>query len=202
MGRWDLNIPKDMLPEVHVQTLKSMARQLTFHFYGGQVPIAGMAGDQQSCCFWSISLWICMIKNTYGTGSFSSLWIRVRDAVIRKITCWRRLVVGSMTRSTILMRRIYHFIAEVPFSGFVTSAYDRQFTWVRGLCFEIPEPGWSLPVPLPLWVLGTLLEYQEARGSVFGLTRGERPRGRTLSKTPFNHLPIRNFRYHRHAGRC
>ncbi len=49
--------------------------------------------------------------------------------------------------------------------------------------------------------LGAPYWNQEARGSVFGLP-GERPR-KTLSKQPFNPLPIKYARYHRHhAGRC
>ncbi len=52
--KWDdeileiLNIPKAMLPEVRSNS-EIYGKTAPFHFYGGQVPIAGMAGDQQGC---------------------------------------------------------------------------------------------------------------------------------------------------------
>ncbi len=41
-----------------------------FHFYGGEVPISGMAGDQQAALFGQLAFEPGMVKNTYGTGSF------------------------------------------------------------------------------------------------------------------------------------
>lgn len=72
--KWDddilklLNIPKCMLPEVkpssHVygETQKS--------FFNGAVPIAGVAGDQQSALFGQACFKPGEAKNTYGTGAF------------------------------------------------------------------------------------------------------------------------------------
>ncbi|HEQ5261403.1 TPA: glycerol kinase GlpK [Streptococcus pyogenes NGAS450] len=64
-----LNIPKDMLPEVKSNS-EIYGKTAAFHFYGGEVPISGMAGDQQAALFGQLAFEPGMVKNTYGTGSF------------------------------------------------------------------------------------------------------------------------------------
>lgn len=59
-----LNIPEQMLPEV--KSNSEVYGQTTP--FG--VPIAGMAGDQQAALFGQLALKPGMVKNTYGTGSF------------------------------------------------------------------------------------------------------------------------------------
>lgn len=63
------NIPKSMLPEVlpsshvfghtHIDSL------------GREIPIAGIAGDQQAALFGQCCFEVGMVKNTYGTGCFT-----------------------------------------------------------------------------------------------------------------------------------
>ncbi|MDQ0221874.1 glycerol kinase GlpK [Streptococcus moroccensis] len=73
--KWDdeilelLHIPKIMLPEVKSNS-EIYGYTTSFHFYGGEVPISGMAGDQQAALFGQLALEPGMVKNTYGTGSF------------------------------------------------------------------------------------------------------------------------------------
>ncbi|HEN9411265.1 TPA: glycerol kinase GlpK [Streptococcus agalactiae] len=73
--KWDdeilelLNIPKAMLPEVKSNS-EVYGKITPFHFYGGEVPISGMAGDQQAALFGQLAFEPGMVKNTYGTGSF------------------------------------------------------------------------------------------------------------------------------------
>lgn len=73
--KWDdeilelLNIPKAMLPEVKSNS-EVYGKTTPFHFYGGEVPISGMAGDQQAALFGQLTFEPGMVKNTYGTGSF------------------------------------------------------------------------------------------------------------------------------------
>ncbi|MFT9202649.1 MAG: glycerol kinase GlpK [Liquorilactobacillus satsumensis] len=64
-----LNIPRVMLPEIKGNS-EIYGKTATYHFYGSAVPIAGMAGDQQSALFGQLALKSGMVKNTYGTGSF------------------------------------------------------------------------------------------------------------------------------------
>lgn len=73
--KWDdeilniLNIPKAMLPEVKSNS-EIYGHTASFHFYGASVPISGMAGDQQAALFGQLAFEKGKIKNTYGTGSF------------------------------------------------------------------------------------------------------------------------------------
>lgn len=64
-----LNIPKVMLPEVKSNS-EIYGQTIPFHFYGAEVPISGMAGDQQAALFGQLAFEEGMVKNTYGTGAF------------------------------------------------------------------------------------------------------------------------------------
>ena len=73
-GRWDsdlcrlFNVPQSLLPEVHDNS----------HIFGvtapglfdRQIPVAGMAGDQQAALFGQACFERRMVKSTYGTGCF------------------------------------------------------------------------------------------------------------------------------------
>jgi len=73
--KWDdeilekFNIPKSMLPEVlpssHVFGYTHRDR------LGREIPIAGIAGDQQAALFGQCCFEVGMVKNTYGTGCFT-----------------------------------------------------------------------------------------------------------------------------------
>uniref|UniRef100_UPI0006A7B07E glycerol kinase GlpK n=1 Tax=Ornithinibacillus contaminans TaxID=694055 RepID=UPI0006A7B07E len=73
--KWDdelleiLTVPKSMLPEVR-QSSEVYAKTVDYHFFGGEVPIAGIAGDQQAALFGQACFEKGMAKNTYGTGCF------------------------------------------------------------------------------------------------------------------------------------
>ncbi len=73
--KWDdeilklLNIPKSMLPQVKPSS-GIFGYTAGFNFSGVQVPIAGIAGDQQSALFGQMAYKKGDIKNTYGTGAF------------------------------------------------------------------------------------------------------------------------------------
>jgi len=64
-----LNIPSSMLPEVKSNS-EVYGHTRSYHFYGSEVPIAGMAEDQQAALFGQMAFEKGMIKNTYGTGAF------------------------------------------------------------------------------------------------------------------------------------
>lgn len=73
--KWDdkileeLNIPKSMLPEVKPSSeVYGYTDEKTFG--GAQLPIAGIAGDQQAALFGQACFEDGMAKNTYGTGCF------------------------------------------------------------------------------------------------------------------------------------
>jgi len=64
-----LDIPACMLPEVKSNS-EVYGKTASYHFYGDEVPIAGMAGDQQAALFGQQAFEPGMVKNTYGTGAF------------------------------------------------------------------------------------------------------------------------------------
>jgi len=63
-----LNIPISILPEVSSSSEIYDYCQNTF--FGSEVPIAGIAGDQQAAMFGQMCIEEGMVKNTYGTGCF------------------------------------------------------------------------------------------------------------------------------------
>lgn len=64
----ELDIPKCMLPEVKPSScIYGYTSEILF---GGRVPIAGAAGDQQSALFGQCCFEPGDVKNTYGTGGF------------------------------------------------------------------------------------------------------------------------------------
>ncbi|MGG3563407.1 glycerol kinase GlpK [Neobacillus rhizosphaerae] len=73
--KWDeelldiLGVPKTMLPEVRPSS-EVYANAVDYHFFGKEIPIAGVAGDQQAALFGQACFEKGMAKNTYGTGCF------------------------------------------------------------------------------------------------------------------------------------
>lgn len=61
-----LDVPKEMLPEVR----SSSEIYATTSLLGPEVPVAGIAGDQQAALFGQACFEPGMAKNTYGTGCF------------------------------------------------------------------------------------------------------------------------------------
>lgn len=74
-GEWDeelldiLDVPKDILPEV-CSSSEVYTETVDYHFFGEEVPIAGIAGDQQAATFAQNCFDIGMTKITLGTGAF------------------------------------------------------------------------------------------------------------------------------------
>lgn len=73
--KWDdelleiLDVPKSMLPEVRPSS-EIYGKTASYHFFGHEIPIAGIAGDQQAALFGQACFEMGMAKNTYGTGCF------------------------------------------------------------------------------------------------------------------------------------
>ena len=73
-GEWDdelltvLDIPKSLLPEV--VNSSEIVGTLNESILGSEIPISGIAGDQQAALFGQMCLKPGDVKNTYGTGCF------------------------------------------------------------------------------------------------------------------------------------
>ncbi|MDP6340083.1 MAG: glycerol kinase GlpK [Candidatus Marinimicrobia bacterium] len=63
-----LNIPRSVLPEVHPSS--SVYGSTVNNLFGSEIPIGGIAGDQQAALFGQNCIEPGMAKNTYGTGCF------------------------------------------------------------------------------------------------------------------------------------
>jgi glycerol kinase len=72
--KWDeellklLDIPFSILPEV--KSSSEIYGNTKSEFFGKEIPIAGIAGDQQAALFGQMCTEKGMVKNTYGTGCF------------------------------------------------------------------------------------------------------------------------------------
>lgn len=64
-----LTVPKSMLPEVRPSSY-IYGKTVPHHFFGQEIPIGGVAGDQQAALFGQACFQQGMAKNTYGTGCF------------------------------------------------------------------------------------------------------------------------------------
>jgi glycerol kinase len=74
-----MNIPKSMLPEVRQSSEKYGSTKTTL--FASKIPIAGIAGDQQSALFGQMCTEPGMVKNTYGTGCF--MLMNIGDEPVR-----------------------------------------------------------------------------------------------------------------------
>src|SRR5690606_40196775 len=61
-------IPRSMLPKVCSSS--EVYGETSQELINAQIPIAGIAGDQQSALFGQLCTEVGMAKNTYGTGCF------------------------------------------------------------------------------------------------------------------------------------
>lgn len=67
----EMGIPKSMLPTVQA----SSSEFGTFNFDGADIPILGVAGDQQAALFGQACFNVGEAKNTYGTGCFMLMYL-------------------------------------------------------------------------------------------------------------------------------
>ncbi|KKE79647.1 glycerol kinase GlpK [Oceanobacillus caeni] len=173
--KWDeelldiLTVPKSMLPEVH-QSSEIYAKTVDYHFFGQKVPIAGIAGDQQAALFGQACFEKGMAKNTYGTGCFMLM------------NTGEKAVVSEKGLLTTLAWGIDGKI-EYALEGSIFVA-GSAIQWLRdGLRMIKSSPqseAYAKSVEstdgvymVPAFVgLGTPYWDSNARGAVFGLTRG------------------------------
>lgn len=172
--RWDpeilakLRIPEETLPEVIPSSgIVGVTDQKTF---GGEVPIAGIAGDQQAALFGQTCFEPGMVKNTYGTGCFMLMNTGDKPVYSRH---------GLLT--TIAWRIGDTVTYALEGAVFVGGALMQ---WLRdglGLFSDVKETGeMAASVEstegvyiVPAFVgLGAPHWDPYARGAIFGLTRG------------------------------
>ena len=171
--KWDdellrlFNVPASLLPEVRASSEvygQAVAPGLT------DVPIAGVAGDQQAALFGQMCRQPGMSKNTYGTGCFLLQNIGTTPTVSRQqlvtTIAWR---IGDRTEyalegSVFIGGAVVQWLRDGL--GLVRTAAD-----IEPLALSVPDNGGVYFVPA-FAGLGAPHWDPFARGAILGLTRG------------------------------
>ncbi len=173
--KWDeeilalLDIPAVMLPEV-CSNSEIYGYTEDYLFYGQQIPISGMAGDQQAALFGQQAFEKGMVKNTYGTGAFivmntgaeaipseNGLLTTIAYGLAGEITYALEgsiFVAGSSIQW--LRDGLRMFTSAAESEEYASRVADSDNVYVVPAFTGLGAPYWD----------------QEARGAVFGLTRG------------------------------
>lgn len=173
--KWDdelleiLDVPKSVLPEV-VPSSAVVGHTHPDIFFDMEIPIAGIAGDQQSALFGQACFEPGMAKNTYGTGCFM-LMNTGEKPVISKHGMLTTIAWGVDGKVEYALEGSV-FIAGAAIQWLrdglkmLDSAQDSEF-----YALKVPDTGGVYVVPAfagmgaPYWDM-------YARGAIFGLTRG------------------------------
>ncbi|BCU52193.1 glycerol kinase [Staphylococcus auricularis] len=164
-----LEVPESMLPEVKASS-EVYAHTIDYHFFGESVPIAGIAGDQQAALFGQACFNRGDVKNTYGTGGFmlmntgeeavtseSGLLTTIAYGIDGKVYY---ALEGSIFVSGSAIQWLRDGLRMID-SAPATEDYAKRVDSTEGVYF------------VPAFVgLGTPYWDSDARGSIFGLTRG------------------------------
>ncbi len=172
--QWDtemldlLGIPKTMLPEIRESSEVYGHTGETFLSAG--IPIAGIAGDQQAALFGQMCTRAGMVKNTYGTGCFMLMNIGDKPIVSRNnlLTSVGWTLGGKTTY--VLEGSIFIAGAVVQWLRDGLKLIENSED-IESLATKVPDSGGVYLVPA-FAGLGAPYWNQQARGSVFGLTRG------------------------------
>lgn len=164
-----LTIPASMLPEVRPSS-EIYAETVDYHFFGCNVPISGVAGDQQAALFGQACYEKGMAKNTYGTGCF--MLMNTGDKAVKSehglltTIAWgingkveyalegSIFVAGSAIQWLRDGLRMFKSAAESE--KYATSVESTDGVYVVPAFVGLGTPYWD----------------SDVRGSVFGLTRG------------------------------
>ena len=162
------NIPENMLPSVKPSSfIYGMTNQSLF---GGNIPIAGAAGDQQAALFGQCCFDKGDVKNTFGTGSFilmntgteaikskSGLLTTIAASTSDKVEYALEGSVFVAGASIQWLRDGLRMIKSAAQSeDYATAVEDAAGVYVVPAFTGLGAPYWD----------------QYARGTVFGLTRG------------------------------
>jgi len=159
-------IPRSMLPEVKPSS-SLFGRTERF---GGSIPIAGAAGDQQAALFGQCCFEAGEVKNTYGTGCFM-LMNTGEKAVLSSKGLLTTIAAGDSEKVQ------YALEGSVFIAGAAIQWLRDGMRMLRtapqseNYCEEVPDTGGVYIVPA-FSGLGAPYWEQYARGIAVGLTRG------------------------------
>ncbi|MBL3572757.1 glycerol kinase GlpK [Rhodovulum sulfidophilum] len=166
-----LDIPMSMLPEVHdCASDFGMTRP---DLFGREIPIMGIAGDQQAATIGQACFRPGMLKSTYGTGCFALL--NTGDAPVASKNRLLTTIAYQMDG-----KRTYALEGSIFIAGAVVQwlrdglQIIRAAAETQGLA-ERADPGQDLVLVPAFTGLGAPYWNAECRGGVFGLTRNSGP---------------------------
>jgi glycerol kinase len=174
-GRWDerlcelLEIPRGILPRS--QPSQSPFGKTSREVFGAEIPITGIAGDQQAALVGQACLETGQGKNTYGTGCFllapAGGKARLsRNRLLLSLSGWAGakgpdyVLEGSVFVAGALIQWLRDEIGLIRDSG-----------EVEGLAASVPDSGGVQIIPA-FTGLGAPDWDPNARGAILGLTRG------------------------------
>ncbi len=173
-GAWDpdlleiFGIPAALLPQV--RNSSEVYGHTAGNIFASKIPVAGIAGDQQSALFGQMCLAPGMLKHTYGTGGFMVLNTGPSPILsthhLLTTIAWQ--INGNVTYA--LEGSIFIAGAVVQWLrdglGLIKNSAD-----IEALANSVPDNGGVYLVPA-FAGLGAPHWDQFARGSISGLTRG------------------------------
>ena len=164
-----LSIPMSMLPEVRSSS-EIYTKTDPSVFFGAEIPIAGAAGDQQCALFGQACFDKGMAKNTYGTGCF--MLLNTGDKMVRSENGLLTTIAWGLNGKVTYALEGSVFVAGSAIQWLrdglrmIKKASDTENYTSRVASAE------GVYV-VPAFVgLGTPYWDSDARGAVFGLTRG------------------------------
>lgn len=164
-----LTVPRSMLPEVRSSSEVYTTTEPNL-FFGEEVPISGMAGDQQAALFGQACFEPGMAKNTYGTGCF--LLMNTGEEAVRSQNGLLTTIAWGVNGKVEYALEGSIFVAGSAIQwlrdglGIIQTAADSE-----ELATSVDSTDGVYVVPAFVG-LGTPYWDSEARGSVFGITRG------------------------------
>ena len=171
-GEWDeslmalFDVPSSLLPEIK----SSSEVYFETSALGGSIPVAGIAGDQQSALFGQTCTTPGMVKNTYGTGCFMLMYTESRLKTSKNNLL--STVAWKMNNKT-----EYALEGSIFIAGAVTQwlrdglGLIRESSDIETLAKTVNDNGGVYLVPA-FAGLGAPHWDQYARGTMVGLTRG------------------------------
>jgi glycerol kinase len=164
------DVPRDALPEV--RTSSGVFGVCEAEHFGSEMPIAGIAGDQQAALFGQGCWEAGQAKNTYGTGAFLLLNTGKRRAVskhglLTTLACGPRgEPVFALEGSVFIAGAAIQWLRDGL--GLIAHAAESEH-----LATDVPDTGGVCFVPAFVG-LGAPHWEPSARGTIVGLTRGTR----------------------------
>lgn len=172
--KWDeelmklLDIPMSMMPEV--KSSSEVYGHTKTTIFAHEVPISGIAGDQQAALFGQMCIEPGSIKNTYGTGCFVMLNTGNKPVMSKNnlltTIAWKigDQVVYALEGSIYVGGSVVQWLRDGL--GFITSSSE-----IEDLASTVPDSGGVYFVPA---LTGLAAPYwdQYARGTIAGITRG------------------------------